>query len=92
VVVTLFLPIYFASSGLKTDLTTLHLFPDFLLLLLVCCAASLGKFLGAGISAYGCGYGRRDSAVIAVLMNTRGLVCSRLYVETSLNHVLNYFL
>lgn len=73
-VLTLFLPLYFASSGLKTDLTTLHFYPDFLVLLLVCATASMGKFLGTGASAYLCGNGVRDSAAIAVLMNTRGLV------------------
>ena len=73
-VVILLLPLYFAVSGLRTDLTTLRAYPDVLFLLLVCTAATVGKLLGAGLPAFFSGVGLRDSAIIAALMNTRGLV------------------
>jgi Kef-type K+ transport system membrane component KefB len=71
---TMFLPIYFAYSGLRTDFTTIRLFPDLPILLLLIVLSSVGKFLGAGLPAYYFGFTLRESAVIAVLMNTRGLV------------------
>lgn len=68
------LPIYFTSSGLKTNFTKLHFIPDFWLLLLVCAVATVGKISGAGTVAYYFGYSVRESLVIAILMNTRGLI------------------
>jgi len=68
------LPLYFAMSGLQTDFTTLRAYPDVVILIAVCLIATLGKFIGAGVSAYFCKISKRESAVIAVLMNTRGLV------------------
>jgi Kef-type K+ transport system membrane component KefB len=73
-VLVLLLPLFFAVSGLKTDITVLQPYPDLLILLLVIACAMLGKFLGAGLAALACGMSVRESSVVAVLMNTRGLV------------------
>ena len=61
-------------SGLQTDFTTLHVYPDVVILIAICLIATMGKFIGAGVASYLCKIPTRESAVIAVLMNTRGLV------------------
>ena len=71
---THFLPLYFALSGLRTDFTTLNIEKDLPIIFMVCIAATLGKMLGAGIPALMYGFKLREAAVIAMLMNTRGLL------------------
>ncbi|ALO96574.1 Putative integral membrane ion antiporter [Streptomyces hygroscopicus subsp. limoneus] len=68
----LLLPVFFISVGLKVDLSNLGRsgWLDFTLILLV---AVSGKFLGAFLSARAHGVTARQSAVLATLMNTRGL-------------------
>ncbi|MGW3462285.1 cation:proton antiporter domain-containing protein [Streptomyces olivaceoviridis] len=68
----LLLPVFFISVGLKVDLSNLGRsgWLDFSLILLV---AVSGKFLGAFLSARDHGVTARQSAVLATLMNTRGL-------------------
>jgi Kef-type K+ transport system membrane component KefB len=73
-VMTILLPLYFALSGLKTDVTQLSTAEDGAMVILVCVVATVGKLLGAGIPALMSGLPVRESAVVAVLMNTRGLV------------------
>ena len=73
-VVTVTLPLYFALSGLKTDVTTIHTGDEGAITILVCFVASIGKFIGAGGTAYMAGMSVRESSVVAVLMNTRGLI------------------
>lgn len=68
------LPLYFALSGLKTDVTTISTGKEGAICVLVCVCATAGKFIGAGGTALVSGMGYRESAVIAALMNTRGLV------------------
>lgn len=73
-VVSFTLPLYFALSGLKTDVTTISSGEEGGITVLVCFCATIGKFIGAGGAALLGGMSLRESAVIAVLMNTRGLV------------------
>lgn len=73
-VVNVTLPLYFALSGLKTDVTTIHTGDEGAITILVCVAATVGKFVGAGGTAYFSGMSLRESSVVAVLMNTRGLI------------------
>eukprot|EP00981_Chlorochromonas_danica_P002953 scaffold601_cov170-Ochromonas_danica.AAC.14 len=73
-VVSFTLPIYFALSGLKTDVTQIHTSEQGGIVVLVCVCATLGKYIGAGGTALLSGMSMRESAVIAALMNTRGLV------------------
>jgi len=73
-ILTIFLPLYFTLSGLQTDVSQIKTTDQGLMILLVITIATLGKFIGAGLPAYFFGMKKRGSAVIAVLMNTRGLV------------------
>lgn len=73
-IVTFTLPLYFALSGLKTDVTTISRPQDGAMVVLVCFVATIGKFIGAGSVVYAGGMSLRESSVVAVLMNTRGLV------------------
>ena len=74
IVVTLMLPVYFCISGLNTDITTIRTKDQGCMVLLVCFIATIGKFIGAGCASLAAGIPYRDSSVIMVLMNTRGLV------------------
>ncbi|KAK7396503.1 hypothetical protein VNO78_17554 [Psophocarpus tetragonolobus] len=71
---TLLLPLYFASSGLKTDVTKLQNMLDWALLLLVTSAACVGKIFGTFVAALICTLPVRESLTLGVLMNTKGLV------------------
>eukprot|EP00752_Nemacystus_decipiens_P004580 g4180.t1 len=74
VVSVLLLPLYFAVSGLKTDLTLLDNITSWGLCLLTILAACLGKIGGGAAVARFFGMTRRESLAVGVLMNTRGLV------------------
>ncbi len=70
----LFLPLFFAYSGLRTQLgllNNLHLWTIFGLILLI---AVLGKFGGSMFTAKLVGQSWKDSLSIGALMNTRGLM------------------
>jgi Kef-type K+ transport system membrane component KefB len=70
----LFLPLFFAYSGLRTQLgllNNLHLWTVFGLILLI---AVLGKFGGSMFTAKLVGQSWKDSLSIGALMNTRGLM------------------
>lgn len=73
-ITTFMLPIYFTLSGLNTDITKIHTKEQGAMVVLVCTVASLGKFVGAGGYALLAGIPFRESATIAVFMNTRGLI------------------
>jgi Kef-type K+ transport system membrane component KefB len=66
------LPIFFVIAGFKVDLSHLNL-ADLGELGLILLVAIGGKFAGAFAGARSLGLGGRDSAVMATLMNTRGL-------------------
>lgn len=73
-VTILLLPIYFANSGLKTDITKMNggtVWGYFFLVLLVACG---GKLIGCTIAARLNGYKWRDASTIGALMNCKGLV------------------
>jgi len=68
------LPLYFALSGIKTDVAQISRVSDGAMVLLVCFVASIGKLVGAGVTARLSGMTNRQASVVAVLMNTRGLI------------------
>ncbi|XP_062095667.1 cation/H(+) antiporter 20-like [Humulus lupulus] len=70
----LLLPLYFASSGLKTDVTKIRGTESWVMLLLVISMSSAGKILGTFVVAMLCMIPARDSLALGVLMNTKGLV------------------
>ncbi|CAN1254181.1 Cation/H(+) antiporter 18 [Linum perenne] len=70
----LFLPLFFVSSGLKTNVATIQGLQSWGLLCLVICTACFGKIVGTfGISLL-CKIPVRESLALGFLMNTKGLV------------------
>ncbi|KAI7736774.1 hypothetical protein M8C21_016421 [Ambrosia artemisiifolia] len=70
----LLLPLYFASSGLKTDVTKISGGKAWGLLAMVISAACGGKILGTFVVAVLCMMSPRESITLGLLMNTKGLV------------------
>ncbi|XP_027351548.1 cation/H(+) antiporter 20-like [Abrus precatorius] len=71
---TLLLPLYFACSGLKTDVTKLQSVVDWGILLAVISTACVGKILGTFAVAVMGTMPVRESLTLGFLMNTKGLV------------------
>jgi Kef-type K+ transport system membrane component KefB len=74
VVTVLFLPAYFAFTGLRTEVGLVSGPSQWLLLGLILLVATVGKFGGTLVAARFTGVGWRESAALGVLMNTRGLM------------------
>src|SRR5205823_2002019 len=72
--VVFLLPIFFAYTGLKTQINLLNHGELWLITLLVIAVACAGKFGGSTLAARACGLAWRESAAIGILMNTRGLM------------------
>lgn len=72
-VVIVLLPVFFAYTGLRTNIGLLDQPELWLLTGLLLVVAIVGKFFGAMVAARVCGIDWRGSAVIGTLMNTRGL-------------------
>ena len=73
-VVILFLPVFFAFTGLRTQIGLVHGFRDWAICAAIVVVASLGKFGGGTIAARLTGLGWREAASLGILMNTRGLM------------------
>ncbi|KAG0480009.1 hypothetical protein HPP92_010867 [Vanilla planifolia] len=73
-VASLLLPLYFVSSGLKTDVTTISGKRSWLLLVLVIANACFGKILGTILSSLLARVPAREALALGFLMNTKGLV------------------
>jgi len=72
-VVAVLLPLFFASTGLRTNMLLIDR-PELLLITIGLSAlAIVAKFGGTLVAARVTGLGWRDSAVLGSLMNTRGL-------------------
>jgi nucleotide-binding universal stress UspA family protein len=72
-VVTLLLPLFFTYTGLRTDIGLLDRPELWAMAGVLLVIAIVGKLFGAAIAARISGLDWRSSAVIGVLMNTRGL-------------------
>ncbi|KAK1316088.1 Cation/H(+) antiporter 19 [Acorus calamus] len=70
----IFLPLYFVSSGLKTDVTTIRGARSWGLLVLVITNACLGKIGGTVIVSMLAKIPFREALALGFLMNTKGLV------------------
>ncbi|KAL2493774.1 Cation/H(+) antiporter 20-like [Forsythia ovata] len=70
----LLLSLYFASSGLKTDVAKIKGGKAWGLLVLVISTAYAGKIIGTFTVAIMCMIPARESITLGVLMNTKGLV------------------
>ena len=74
VAVGLLLPLFFAFSGLRTQLGLLDSPHQWLVTGAIIAVATLGKFGGSAIAARFTGLTWRESSAIGILMNTRGLM------------------
>ena len=72
--VVFLLPIFFAYTGLKTQIGLLNHAELWVITGIVIAVACAGKFGGSTIAALACGLPWRESAAIGILMNTRGLM------------------
>ncbi|KAI3468652.1 hypothetical protein Pfo_025315 [Paulownia fortunei] len=70
----LFLPLYFVSSGLKTDIATIKGAQSWGLLVLVIFTACFGKIVGTVLVSLFCKIPFREALTLGFLMNTKGLV------------------
>ena len=70
----LFLPAFFAFTGLRTQIGLIDTPTQWLFCGGIIAVAVLGKFGGSFAAAAATGLGWRDSAAIGALMNTRGLM------------------
>jgi Kef-type K+ transport system membrane component KefB len=74
IVRVMFLPAFFAFTGLRTEVGLIASGQDWLICALIVIVATAGKFGGTAIAAKASGLGWRDSGALGILMNTRGLV------------------
>jgi Kef-type K+ transport system membrane component KefB len=68
------LPLFFAYSGLRTEIGLIHGAYDWALTGLLLAVATVGKFGGSALAAKLTGMGTRESIAVGILMNTRGLM------------------
>ncbi|HEX6274092.1 MAG TPA: cation:proton antiporter [Polyangiaceae bacterium] len=73
-VVVLLLPIFFAFTGLRTQIGLLEGASDWMLCLVIIVVACAGKFGGSAVAGRLTGLGWREACSLGVLMNTRGLM------------------
>jgi Kef-type K+ transport system membrane component KefB/nucleotide-binding universal stress UspA family protein len=74
VVVALLLPLFFAYSGLRTQIGLLDTPSAWITCAGITLIACVGKFGGSAIAARVTGFSWREASAIGILMNTRGLV------------------
>ncbi|XP_047972591.1 cation/H(+) antiporter 18-like [Salvia hispanica] len=70
----MFLPLYFVSSGLKTNVATIQGGQSWGLLALVITTACTGKILGTVVASMMCKVSFSEAFTLGFLMNTKGLV------------------
>lgn len=74
IVTILFLPAFFAVTGLRTEIGLLDSWRDWQMCLLIVAVATAGKFGGTFVAARLTGMPKRFAAQLGILMNTRGLM------------------
>jgi Kef-type K+ transport system membrane component KefB len=72
--VVLLLPLYFAFSGLRMNLHSLHGRQMWLYCGIIILVAIVGKLVGSMVATRATGISWRDSAAVGILMNARGLL------------------
>jgi Kef-type K+ transport system membrane component KefB len=68
------LPLFFALTGLRTQIGLMETSYHWLICILIVVVAIIGKLFGAAISSKFMGFSWKDSFKIGALMNTRGLM------------------
>jgi hypothetical protein len=74
VVIVLLLPLFFAFSGLRTQIGLLDSASSWWICGLIIVLACLGKYGGSTLAARITGFSWREASAIGILMNTRGLM------------------
>ena len=74
VVLVLLLPVFFAFTGMRTEIGLVSRAEDWLGVGLIVLVATLGKFGGTWVAARLSRLGGREAAALGILMNTRGLM------------------
>lgn len=74
VATTLFLPAFFALTGMRTRIDLLNGVENWLICILIIAIASAGKILGTFVAARLAGFGSGFAFALGALMNTRGLM------------------
>ncbi len=74
VVTMLFLPAFFAMSGMNTQIGLMNNLEHWLICAAITAVATIGKFGGTFIAAKMAQISTRDASILGVLMNTRGLM------------------
>ena len=74
VAVVLLLPLFFAYSGLRTQIGLVRQPAEWLATGGIILVATLGKFGGSAVAARWTGLGWREASALGILMNTRGLM------------------
>jgi Kef-type K+ transport system membrane component KefB len=74
IVKILFLPAFFAFTGMRTEIGLVSGWGDWLMCGLIILIATLGKFGGTLVAARMTGLDWRTSSALGILMNTRGLM------------------
>jgi Kef-type K+ transport system membrane component KefB len=69
-----FLPVFFAYTGLRTNIGALDTWQLWLVAAAVSAAAVAGKVGGCALAAWASGMSPREGACVGILMNTRGLM------------------
>ncbi|MBK7995657.1 MAG: cation:proton antiporter [Blastocatellia bacterium] len=72
--VVFLLPLFFAFTGLRTEIGSLNNINGWLICLLIITVAVVGKLFGSAIAARFTGLSWKESFALGTLMNTRGLV------------------
>ena len=73
-VTIVFLPAFFAFTGMRTQIGIVSSGEDWLLCGLIIAVATVGKFGGTFVAARMTGQSNREAAALGTLMNTRGLM------------------
>ncbi|GAA5909858.1 hypothetical protein JCM8208_000972 [Rhodotorula glutinis] len=73
-ILCLFLPLYFATSGLNTDLTLLNTGTIWGWTVCVMVVAFLSKFLGSALASRATGFSWRQAGAVGSLMSAKGLI------------------
>jgi Kef-type K+ transport system membrane component KefB len=73
-VTAFFLPVFFAYTGLRTNIGSLESWHLWAVAAAVSLVAILGKFGGCALAAWWAGLRPREASCVGVLMNTRGLM------------------
>jgi Kef-type K+ transport system membrane component KefB len=73
-VVVLLLPVFFAFTGMRTEIGLLGSAADWVICLVIIAVACAGKFGGSAVAGRLTGLPWREACSLGVLMNTRGLM------------------